>query len=179
MSSLYKRATPRQAVVLRMVEGAVRNAAHAHPGRTFDDEHMARSIAKRAAGTLIAGWPSVLAASQVRSEGSGGQLESRSATRSRVPLRSIPGAVGGTFSHDRRGASQLTWRAPVRLLHRAIGNECGHAKKAGDTERHAALVDVLRLIACILESDGMPDPRSKWMVGSAPPAIDPPEHDNE
>lgn len=81
MASLYKRATPRQAQVLRMIEGACRNARDAHPGRPLDDM-MIRSIAKRAAGTLTSQWGAVLAASE-RSEGEGGNSEDRQATERR------------------------------------------------------------------------------------------------
>ncbi len=65
MTTLSKRATPRQALLLRMVEGACRNAMHAHSGAVLDDK-MCRSIAKRAAGTLAAQWAAVLAAPAVR-----------------------------------------------------------------------------------------------------------------
>lgn len=47
MTSLYRRATPRQAMVLRIISGAVQNAAHAHPGQ-LPDRKFARSVAKRA-----------------------------------------------------------------------------------------------------------------------------------
>jgi hypothetical protein len=55
MATLYKRADERQQVMLRIVAGAVRNAAHAH-GMPVDREMMrfARSVAKRAVGTLTA-----------------------------------------------------------------------------------------------------------------------------
>ena len=163
MTTLYKRATPRQSVVLRMIEDAVRNAAHAHPGRRLDDEHIARSIAKRAAGTLTAGWPEVLAAPRVRSDGSNGDSQDRSAAgnRSMVCHRAGQAVVTGG-NHDRGGASQLSWRAPVRDLHRAIGAECGKTKRAGNKEREAALIDVLRLMARYLSSEQMPDPRERW-----------------
>lgn len=59
MTTLYRRATPQQRRVLRIVEGAVRNAAHAH-GLTLPPR-FARSVAKRAAGTLTAQWPDALA----------------------------------------------------------------------------------------------------------------------
>lgn len=67
MATLWKRATPSQQRILRAVDGAVRNTAHAHslkiPG------YFARSVAKRAAGTLTAQWPEVLAAIPSRQEG--------------------------------------------------------------------------------------------------------------
>ena len=65
MSTLSKRATPLQKQMLRIIEGAVMNANHAHPGlfRPQTDkpekgdvtiERFARSVAKRAVGTLSA-----------------------------------------------------------------------------------------------------------------------------
>jgi hypothetical protein len=62
MSTLCKRATPAQAVMLKMIEGAVKNAMDAHPDWSID-RRFAKSIAKRSAGTLSAQWPEVLAAS--------------------------------------------------------------------------------------------------------------------
>jgi hypothetical protein len=163
MSSLYKRATPRQAIVLRMIEGAVRNAVHAHPGRTIDDERMARSIAKRATGTLTAQWAAVLAAPRVWSDGSSGYFLDRSAAAGRSMVRRGRGnAVVGPSGHDRGGAPQRSWRAPVRALHRAIGHETGRAKRSGNTEREAALIDVLRLMARYVACEQMPDPRKRW-----------------
>lgn len=163
MSSLYKRATPRQHMVLRMIEGAVRNAAHAHPGRSIDDERIARSIAKRAAGTLIAGWQSVLATPRVRSEGAHGELTTHDATRTGQRGHTGSGKMGvAPEDHNHREASNFSWRLPVRALHRAIGAEVGKAKRAGCIEREAVLIDVLRLMARYLESERMPDPRKRW-----------------
>lgn len=65
MATLYKRATPAQRQMLRIIEGAVLNAHHAHPGCFPTDgrinqrpditiERFARSVAKRAVGTLSA-----------------------------------------------------------------------------------------------------------------------------
>jgi hypothetical protein len=62
MSTLYSRATPRQARILKIVEGSVRNVAHSHPG-WITDERAPKSIAKRAAGTLTSQWRTVLGAS--------------------------------------------------------------------------------------------------------------------
>jgi len=53
MASLYKRATPLQEMVLRIIEGAIKNAQDAHPEIQVTPKHR-RSIAKRAAGTLTA-----------------------------------------------------------------------------------------------------------------------------
>lgn len=69
MTTLSKRATLRQARVLRMIEGAVKNALDAHPDyATMPRDKLARSIAKRAAGTLTAAWPDVLAPGRSVSE---------------------------------------------------------------------------------------------------------------
>lgn len=164
MSSLYKRATLRQAVVLRMIEGAVRNAAHAHPGGRIDDESIAPSISKRAAGTLTAAWPAVLAAPRVRSDGAREQRHSPGAADAGQTFTGAGNTGVLPFCHDRRGASRVSWRAPVRLLHRAIGNACSDARRAGQTERLAALVDVLRLMGALLESDQAPDPRQRLFM---------------
>ena len=162
MTTLYNRATPRQAIVLRMIEGAVRNAAHAHPGCTIDDKRIARSIAKRAAGTLTAAWPSMLAAPRVRSDGNPVTGSDRISANVGHVGSDAGNAIVPFPNHDRRGASQVSWRAPVRALHRAIGAEAGKAKRAGNTEREAALVEVLRLLARYTACEQMPDPRKRW-----------------
>lgn len=61
MVSLYKRATPMQMRMLRIVEGAVLNTVHAHPEPREDLARFARGVAKRAVGTLTAQLPEVLA----------------------------------------------------------------------------------------------------------------------
>lgn len=68
MSTLSKRATPLQLQMLRIIEGAVKNAFDAHPELIglvlLDDrtiERFARSVAKRAVGTLSAQMPWSLA----------------------------------------------------------------------------------------------------------------------
>ena len=52
MASIYKRATREQQQMLKIVAGAVRNTMHAH-GMPVD-YRFARSVAKRAVGTLSA-----------------------------------------------------------------------------------------------------------------------------
>jgi len=62
MSTLSKRATPLQLQMLRIIEGAVINALDAHPvwliqkgdEYAYDPKRFARSVAKRAVGTLSA-----------------------------------------------------------------------------------------------------------------------------
>ena len=60
MASLYKRKTRKQALALKIIEGAVRNAAYHHLDNPLPS-YFARSVAKRAVGTLTAVWPDVLA----------------------------------------------------------------------------------------------------------------------
>lgn len=60
MSTLWKRASKNQMKLLRAVYGAVINEADAH-GR-IRNETQARSISKRAVGTISALWPDVLVA---------------------------------------------------------------------------------------------------------------------
>lgn len=67
MATLSKRATPVQQKMLRIVEGAVKNALDAHP-EIVAPETFARSVAKRAVGTLSAVFADVLAASPKPSE---------------------------------------------------------------------------------------------------------------
>ena len=47
--------------MLRIVSGAVLNAAHHHPGHPVDRK-FARGVAKRAVGVLTVQWPEVLTA---------------------------------------------------------------------------------------------------------------------
>lgn len=150
MTTLANRATPRQAQVMRMIEGACRNAAHAHPGRVLDDI-MARSIAKRATGTLTSQWGQVLAVPQVRSEGSGDDLLDRPAVGG-SQLRTVSGRSIVSRGPTRpRGASHVGWRTPLQKLHKAISIKCGEAKRAGDDKRTAVFVEVLRTIGEAME----------------------------
>ena len=61
MATLYKRANGPQRRMLKIIEGAVKNAADAHPEFNYSPK-LARSIAKRAVGTLSAQLAEVLAA---------------------------------------------------------------------------------------------------------------------
>jgi hypothetical protein len=149
MASLYTRATPSQARILKIVEGACINARDAHPNVQIN-RRFARSVAKRAAGTLTAQWPDVLAAGA---------------------LQPSDGAEANPSGADRRGVSHLTRHAvtaqlvkrtkasasyerrrSLRFLHRRIGYLCGQAKRSGDASAHAAFVTALRLIAAELNT---------------------------
>jgi hypothetical protein len=135
MTSLARTATPRQKMVMRMVRGAVLNAAHAHPD--WDATRLARSIAKRAAGTLTAQWRDVLASPE-------------RAPSDRASRQAYHGSRLRDWSvSDGCGAAQRTRRAALRSLRNTVGALAGGARRAGQTERYAALVEVLRLIAAL------------------------------
>lgn len=138
MTALEKRATKSQWRIMRAVSGAVKNAADAHPDWEID-RRFAGSIAKRAAGTLTAGWPDVLAARDV-SSGKGGVLAVRE-TRPVVLLRA-PKA--------RRGGRQL---APLNRLHDYLGYLAGKAGREGNAERCEALRDALRAVAKVRKGE--------------------------
>lgn len=141
MTTLSKRATPAQRMVLRMVEGAVRNAGHHHPHWGLDDR-IARSIAKRAAGTLTAQWLEVLAASGPSDKANGDSL---------APPR--PRGVKDRDGLAKGERLRFGRRSPLHSATVAVGLMVRQARKAGETERVAALVDVLRLLAKITYGD--------------------------
>lgn len=118
---------PSKARIARAVRGAVINAADAHPNWHLDPR-LASSIAKRAAGTLTAEWPDVLAARLARRQ------ERRSGVGSNPP--------------SRRGASlQCGRRSPLKAVWQRLSRMVGEAKRAGEDCRAAALIDALRVVA--------------------------------
>lgn len=135
MASLYKRASPAQRRILRIIEGAVKNACDAHPNQKFS-ERFARSIAKRAAGTISAQWPELLAAQMPSKRG--GSKPVKDAPVSAHPLRQA-----------QRGAAQRSSRSPFKLIYTRLGSMAGWARKAGHDGRAAAFADALRVIASV------------------------------
>jgi hypothetical protein len=136
MSSLYKRASPSQKRILRAVEGAVKDAAHAHSNAIIPNS-FARSVAKRAAGTLTAQWPEVLAAgfnqpSDRVGAGNSWTAQPRSAQSNQ--------RVG-------RGSSYLQRRSPLPMLWKALSARIRPLRDCGQSEKAEALVDVLKMIA--------------------------------
>lgn len=136
MTSLYKRATPSQARILRAVEGAVKNVSDHHPDFKYNPR-LARSIAKRAAGTLTAQWPDVLAAVTRPSDRT--DADSSSSARRPAPQLDQAMAIRGASHPSRRSPFPELWSALVKLV--------GAAKKNGDKVRADALIDALRIIA--------------------------------
>lgn len=145
MTSLYNRANHQQRRILRIVEGAVKNAADAHAEINFTPQ-MARSIAKRAAGTLTAQWPEVLAAKMPSDKV--GVLSPKAwppAMGSDLPKGPSRGSQYGKGQPRgvRRASNPHT---PLRFLWNRFSLEVGYAKHMGNTERAKAFIEVLRAI---------------------------------
>jgi len=134
MASLWKRATPSQYRTLRIVAGAVENAAHAHG---CDLPHnFARSVAKRATGTLTAQWPDVLAAKRDRRQ----KLVAEN-------LLYSPRARNAQTSERSDGGRQtFKRRSPLRRLWADIARELWHVKRSDRAGKYEAYIHVLRLI---------------------------------
>lgn len=124
MTSITRRATPSQARIMRAVRGAVSNAADAHPHWNMD-RRFASSIAKRAAGTLTAQWPDVLAA--------GSRQE----------------ANGDTYHLRRRGGRGCYKASPIARLVSSLSRKVNEAKRGGDSATATTLIDVLREISLL------------------------------
>lgn len=133
MVSLYKRATPSQAAILRIVEGAIRNTQHAHPELEISPQHR-RSISKRAAGTLTAQMPEVLAASKPSESGGVKPVSSRRCRSYQVAITT-----------EWEASQQIRRRFPLRQLIKFLSQDLS-AMKRTDPARAAAFVEVLRMI---------------------------------
>lgn len=132
MTSIVRRATPSQQSIMRAVIGAVKNALDAHPGYV-PPKWLANSVAKRAAGTLTAGWPDVLAA---RDSASSERGRAVAASTLRLPRLSC------CKRKARRGPSLAIRRAPlVSALARPL-----RRLKQEDPVRAEIYIEVLRLI---------------------------------
>lgn len=147
MTTLYKRATPSQARILRAVAGAVKNAADAHPEYQLD-EYMARSIAKRACGTITSQWGDLLAATHAN----GFRPSERAVLTCTRPAQGSAQVCKPNHARaqldqsESRGPSHSKRRSPLHMLIRDLGMMAGDARRAGQTERLAAIADMLRLI---------------------------------
>jgi len=136
MVSLYKRATPSQTRILRAVEGAIKNTCHAHPDLQIS-ARAARSISKRAAGTLSAQWVDVLALRESVSSDDG-------ATAIRVSERRQSPHHGMATE---RGTSQHSRRPALRHLRSKLAYRMKQIKRDEHPEYVRAMIDVLKLIS--------------------------------
>lgn len=136
MASLYKRANGPQQRMLAIVSGAVLNAASAHPDRAVDGI-FARSVAKRAVGTLSAQWPEVLAA---KPSGSGGPQS----TKDRRKPTQVGLWAGGATGRN---------RSPISILVHRMGRMVGQMRGRGDPEASEAIIAAIKCLAPILRRD--------------------------
>lgn len=144
MTSLYNRATSAQRRILRAVEGAIKDACHAHSELEISP-HAMRSIAKRVAGTLSSQWREVLAAVYPPSSESGlSELAKASAGTSQF-LMASGRRVGHRASH-----------APLRTLWNRLHYEMRGVIASGQTERAKAYIDVMRMIAALQRGESLP-----------------------
>ncbi len=139
MSSLWKRASPREVKVLRIIAGAVLNTNDAHPGRYVVDAKFARGVAKRAVGTLSAQWSGVLAVGISRSSVA-------------VPSElTRAGLLGTHIRKSRRRKADLFAPsagslAPIKLAEKEIARRIKPARLSGETARADALVEALKVL---------------------------------
>ena len=133
MTTLYKRATPTQRQLLRIIEGATRNAIQAHHWNLPDT--APRSVAKRAVGTLTAAMPVTLAVSR-RSE-----RRASIASKERGNACLLPG------QQQARGASDSRRRTPFFQVIKLVSGMIGQAKRDGKTDVVEALIEVMRALA--------------------------------
>ena len=112
---------------MQAVRGAVVNAADAHPTWKID-RRFVHSVAKRAAGTLTAEWPDVLAARLARR-----QKRLVEVVKNRQPRRGV--------------ASAAPKLSPLKILWREFGLKARQARHDGDLIREAVCIEMLRRIA--------------------------------
>lgn len=134
MPTLWKRATPAQRILLRIVYGSVLNTFDAHG--MVRHNSFARSVAKRAAGTLSAAWPSVLASGT-----SGRQKGSRDRSQSHDPQSLLP--AEGALKGDRLISGR---RSPLYFTWKRISASMISVKKSGDIAEFEARVRLLKLL---------------------------------
>lgn len=134
MATLWNRATPPQYRMLRAIAGAVRNTAHAH--QLEMPKNFARSVAKRATGTLTAQWPDVLAAKANRRQ---------NGERDRLVSR-CPECSHDFKGHSKGGRLRLLRRSPIRSLWKRFSANMWKVKREGTPEQYAAHVRVLKLL---------------------------------
>ena len=124
-----------QDILFRSIVGAVRNVAHAHPQWGIHPQ-LARSVAKRAAGTLkarLAVLPEVLApmASEKVDE---------------LLVSSAEASRPGRDSRGRGGRSHVPRPSPLKFLWKTLSWKAGEARAQGKMERYETLIEILRLV---------------------------------
>jgi hypothetical protein len=155
VTTLYKRASPPQHRVLHIIEGAIKNASDAHKEIKVSLRHR-RSIAKRAAGTLTAQWPEVLAATR-RSGGlkpvqtapsENTRLKGLRSPRMRALARFTEARDAGRYFNPASEAGEpLVSTLPLLGVAETALRACaGPLVHSGDTELAEAIIAVLKII---------------------------------
>lgn len=160
MATLYKRATPPQARMLRIIEGAIRDAQGVHSDLVISERHR-RSIAKRATGTLSSQWGDVLAearsANRGRPERASGQVsDRRPGSVKGHPAIPTEGTATPDQRRARRGRHSGKRRSPLSILAGELGNHIGRLQRAGQDEDAKALITAVRIIAAVDLTGGFP-----------------------
>ena len=150
MATFIRRATRQQAAIYRIIAGAVRQAAAAHTENQISPL-FAGQVAKRGAGTLAA-MPAFAAASAAVKMGGSSLTYDPSASADRFLNR----RTARTSVDSSRGAQQDALRSPLRRLHRRIGAAICDAKKAGNLEVAAALIEIARFVRQEIEKCDLP-----------------------
>ena len=154
MASLYKRANSLQTLLLRIVEGAVRNYSHHHPEHQLTNQ-IARSIAKRAVGTLCQHIADGKLAVKKPSDRDVAQpvgcssldedslsLSSSDGVATRVHGNPVP-----SLDTHRRKKGRVRLDAHPPRLSQKIGILAGQARKSGNIEALEAYITVLKILA--------------------------------
>lgn len=116
-----------------------------HHGVPFDP-YFARSVAKRAAGTLSAELPAVLAAKPSEKLGVSHRIEGGQAARKAHLVTPSGRAQVGQSYKDGAILSELRI-APLRSIEKAIAKKMRVIKRAGNPELEQAMIDILRDIS--------------------------------
>jgi len=146
MTALYKRASPQQAQALRIIAGAVLNTNDAHPGKYQGiDARFARSVAKRATGTLFAQMADVLAVGISRpSEADSGQMVDLSRAGDSCTISGNRPAQFGSQS-ERAGESSHSL-ALINRAEEAIRRLGNYARTNNPQERAEAFIEALTVL---------------------------------
>lgn len=123
----------RHSVLYNVISGAVKNTVDGHPDWVVPRD-FARSVAKRAAGTLAGMNPGVALAAARQS----GQ---------RKRLRMMTASENGLHSPIFKGAAHFTMDARLlKFCQYAIEKRIANAKKSGDHARYISLCTAARII---------------------------------
>lgn len=148
MVTLSKRATPSQRLMLKIIEGAVLNTADAHSQKR--DSGLARSIAKRAAGTLSSQWMEVLAANTRPSVKGPVEISNCRACERRAYLLELEARkeFGAQLVQRRlRGkAPEPNRRFPLLILWERLSREMWEIRRGPDKAKFEAYPHLLKMI---------------------------------